>query len=306
VTDLIIRQIRRDELGAFAKLHVQWGTAVSPAIVDWEYFDPDLTREGMIVGALDGNVLIGTQAYIPYRGWWKDRTILTCKSESTLVSPDYRGQKVFDRMYALGFDLCRQAGVDCIWGFTTAVKPFAKVGFDVSGELYQEVLSWSPIKLYRAIRRGKSWNLNPQAWGHSAPVPVNRSTHGDFGLERDIRYVRHRYINNPSRNVAFVDSATGALFSYGGRFPFLLRISEVVDRSHLKAAVRRCRARIGNDFLGVERFSNHPVFGWGTLPGSAYVRRKTAMRIVFKWLGPLQGSPIPAFEIEEGYTEGVR
>lgn len=306
VSDLIIRQIRRDELEAFAKLHAQWGTGVSPAILDWEYFDPDLTREGIIVGAFDGDVLIGTQAYIPYRGWWKDRTILTCKSESTLVSPNFRGRKVFERMYALGFDLCGRAGVDCIWGFTSAEKPFAKVGFDVSGELFQEILSWSPIKLYRAIRQGKSLKLNPQPWSHGAPVPVNRSTRGDFGLERDVQYVRHRYVNNPVRNVAFVDSATGALFSYGGRLSFLLRISEVVDRSHLKAAVRRCKAQIGNEFLGLERFSNHPVFGWGTLPGSVYFRRKTAMRIVFKWLGSLEGLPIPEFEIEEGYAEGVR
>ncbi len=55
-------------------------------------------------------------------------------------------------MYALGFELCHQAGVDCIWGFTSAVKPFTKVGFDVSGEVFQEILSWSPIALYRAIR----------------------------------------------------------------------------------------------------------------------------------------------------------
>lgn len=306
MSELIIRQIRRDELEAFAKFHARWGREVSPAILDWEYFDADLARGGIIVGAFDRDVLIGTQGYIPYRGWWKERTILTCKSESTLVSPEYRGRKVFDRMYSLGFDLCREARVDCIWGFTSAEKPFAKVGFDVSGELFQEILSWSPIKLYRAIRQGKRSKLDPQPWGHDAPLPVERSTRGDFGLERDIQYVRHRYINNPSRSIAFVDRETGALFSYGGRLPCLLRVSEVVERSQLGAALRRCKAHVGDDFLGVERVSNHPVFGWGTLPGSAYFRRKTPLRIVFKWLGSLEALPVPEFEIEEGYTEGVR
>jgi len=30
------------------------------------------------------------------------------------------------------------------------------------------------------------------------------------------------------------------------------------------------------------------------------------MRIVFKWLGPLEGQPIPSFDVEEGHTEGLR
>jgi hypothetical protein len=306
VSDLIFRRVGKGELDAFAGLHARQGTSVTPAVLEWEYFDPDLTREGIIVGAFDGDALIGTQAYIPYPGWWKDRAILTAKSESTLVSPEYRGQKVFDRMYALGFELCREAGVDCIWGFTSAEKPFAKVGFDVSGELFQEILSWSPIRLYRAIRQGKSTRSSARRWEGKAPVVVARSRLGDFGLERDAAYVRHRYLNNPMRDIAYVDSATGTLFSYGGRHSYLLRVSEVVDRAQLTGAVRRCKADVGTDFLGVERFSDHPALGWGTLLGSAYLHRRTALRIVFKWLGPLEGSPIPQFEIEEGYTEGVR
>jgi hypothetical protein len=302
---LIFRRIRRDELGAFSALHAQAGKVVSPAVLEWEYFDPDLTREGIVVGAFDGDSLIGTQAYIPYRGRWQERSILTCKSESTLLSPSYRGQKVFERMYALGFELCRQAGVDCIWGFTSAVKPFTRVGFDVSGELFQEILSWSPIALYRAIRHGVQPTLSPSNWDAGTLGPLERPGPGIFGLQRDARYVRHRYINNPVRRIGFIDVESGTLFSYGGRQPYLLRVSEVVDRGQLTAAVRRCRARVGKQFLGLERFSNHPALGWATLPGSVSYRRKTAMRIVFKWLGSLEGQPVPELEVEEGYTEGI-
>ena len=306
MSDLIIRPIRRDELEAFAALHAQTGRALTPALLEWEYFDQDLTREGIIVGAFDQQTLIGTQGYIPYRGWWKDRTILTCKSESTLVAPSHRGRQVFDRMYALGFELCRQAGVECIWGFTSAEKPFAKVGFDVSGELFQEILSWSPITLYRAIRHQAIPKVSPQSWRAGPLDGLQRPGPGEFGLERDIGYFRHRYLNNPLRDIAFVDHAGGILFSYGGSHPYLLRVSEVVDPSQLAAAVRRCKARVGRDFLGVERSTNHPGFGWGTLPGAVYYRRKTPMRIVFKWLGALEGRPIPRFDVEEGYAEGVR
>ena len=306
MTDLVVREIRRDELEAAAGFHARWGRAVSPATLDWEYFDSDLTREGILLGAFDGEAIVGTQGYIPYRGWLKDRAVLTCKSESTLVSPEYRGRKVFDRMYALGFDLCEQAGVDCIWGFTSAEKPFAKVGFDVSGELFQEIVSWSPIRLYHAIRRGKPPASNPRPWTQRAAPSVARSAGGDFGLTRDEQYVRHRYINNPARDIAFLDGETGALFSYGGRLPFLLRLSEVVDRSRLEPALRRCKSEVGREFLGIERFSNHPALGWMTLPGSTYFRRKTPLRIVFKWLGPLSDTRVPDFDVEEGYTEGVR
>jgi hypothetical protein len=305
VSDLIFRQIRRDELGAFSALHAQAGKVVSPAVLEWEYFDPDLVREGIVVGAFDGDSLIGTQAYIPYRGRWQERAILTCKSESTLLSPSYRGQKVFERMYTLGFELCRQAGVDCIWGFTSAVKPFTKVGFDVFGELFQEILSWSPIALYRAIRRGVEPRLTLPVADVGSLDPLERPGADIFGLQRDARYVRHRYINNPVRRIAFIDAESGTLFSYGGRQPYLLRVSEVGDRAQLTAAVRRCKARVGKHFLGLERFTNHPAFGWGTLPGSICYRRKTAMRIVFKWLGSLEGQPVPELHVEEGYTEGI-
>lgn len=309
MTELSIRAVRRDELAAFAALHAASGSSMSPTMLEWEYFDRDLAREGILVGAFDGDTMIGTQGYIPYPGWWKDQAILTCKSESTLLLPAYRGRKLFDRMYALGFDLCRQAGIDCIWGFTSAEKPFAKLGFDVSGELFQEILSWSPFRLYRAIRHGVETTVSgtrvpPVAT--TALEALHQRRPGEFGVDRDARYLRHRYVNNPSRDIAAIDEAAGVLFSYGGRHPVLLRISEVVDRFGLRDALRRCRTRIGQDFWGVERFTNHPVLGWGTMPGSVFYRRRTAMRIVFKWLGPLEGQPIPSFDVEEGHTEGLR
>lgn len=93
MSELTVRAIGRDELDAFAKLHAEQGKVVPPAVLEWEYFDPDLTRQGIVVGAYDGDALIGTQAYIPYRAWWMERAVLSCKSESTLLSPSYRGRK---------------------------------------------------------------------------------------------------------------------------------------------------------------------------------------------------------------------
>lgn len=72
-----------------------------------------------------GNKIIGTQSAIPMvfiNG--KGETVLTAKSEDTFVHPDYRGHKLFDRMYELLFSECKNAGIQYLWGFTYARKPF--------------------------------------------------------------------------------------------------------------------------------------------------------------------------------------
>ena len=59
-----------------------------------------------------GNKIIGTQSAIPMvfiNG--KGETVLTAKSEDTFVHPDYRGHKLFDRMYELLFSECKNAGI---------------------------------------------------------------------------------------------------------------------------------------------------------------------------------------------------
>ena len=44
MSNLNIRPIRRDELPAFAALHAQTGRALTPELLEWEYFDRDLAR----------------------------------------------------------------------------------------------------------------------------------------------------------------------------------------------------------------------------------------------------------------------
>ena len=207
-------------------------------------------------------------------------------------------------MYALGFDLCRQAGVDCIWGFTSAQKPFAKVGFDVSGELFQEIVSWCRQALSRhpgGDRRVEPPALDP---ARSARCVARSKTGGDSADAHE-RYVRHRYLNNPARNLAFMDGETGALFSYGGAARSCSGCPRSsADRSRLEPALRAARRRW--DASSWES-SDSPIVRRSveTLPGSAYFRRKTPLRIVFIWLGPLSGTPVPDFDVE-GYTKGVR
>jgi len=76
--------------------------------------------------------VIGTQCAIPINLVDSEGNVYrTAKSEDTLLNPAYRGKKVFDRMYALLFEECRKNGILYIWGFTSAQKPFLKIGFDI-------------------------------------------------------------------------------------------------------------------------------------------------------------------------------
>lgn len=99
----------------------------------WE-FQQGPAGPAIYVVAVDSklNRVVGTQCAIPlYVTNAAGARILTAKSEDTLVDPGYRGRSIFERMYAMLFDECRKTGVVAIWGFTYAIKPFAKLGFEI-------------------------------------------------------------------------------------------------------------------------------------------------------------------------------
>ena len=81
--------------------------------------------------ACDGDLVIGTQAMLPIEMRIGRETVLTGKSESTLISPVYRGTGVINRLYEYAVDTCIQKGMQFIWGFTEAVHAFQRFGFNV-------------------------------------------------------------------------------------------------------------------------------------------------------------------------------
>jgi hypothetical protein len=99
----------------------------------WEYQQGPAGRAIYVVAVdPETNRVVGTQCAIPlYVTNASGERILTAKSEDTLVDSGYRGRNIFERMYALLFDECRKARIVAIWGFTYAIKPFRKLGFDI-------------------------------------------------------------------------------------------------------------------------------------------------------------------------------
>ena len=129
---------------------------------EWEFFEGPFGKAIYVI-AVDESVatrikIVGIQCAIPIELISSmGVTVLTAKSEDTLVDPGYRGQKIFERMYELLFDECRKAGINYIWGFTPANKAFERLGFEIPFKAEQALLVFKPAAAYDYLKK-----LNPQ------------------------------------------------------------------------------------------------------------------------------------------------
>lgn len=115
----------------------------------WEYNSAPAGRAIYVI-AEHGNKVVGTQCAIPYYVIDKNNNqTLTAKSEDTLVSPDYRGKRIFENMYSLLIEECKKNKISFIWGFTYADKPFRKIGFEIP---YKSTMGLMTLKPFKATR----------------------------------------------------------------------------------------------------------------------------------------------------------
>src|SRR5262245_56751663 len=118
-----IRLMLDGDIGAVNEVYNNaYGNIRPLSFFEWEFLQgPWGQANYVIVEDLDrpGNKIIGTQSAIPIvfvNG--AGENVLTAKSEDTFVHPEYRGHKLFDRMYDLLFEECKKRGIEYIWGFT--------------------------------------------------------------------------------------------------------------------------------------------------------------------------------------------
>src|SRR5436190_4926263 len=108
-------------------------TARGKGQFEWEFLNAPAGKAIYVVAVdVSNGRIIGTQCVIPIDLVMDDgRTVRSGKSEDTLVDPGYRGRGVFELMYGPLFEECGRQGIVAIWGFTSAVKPFKRLGFEV-------------------------------------------------------------------------------------------------------------------------------------------------------------------------------
>lgn len=114
----------------------------------WEFAENTYDTDQILYAIVkDGSRIVGTQAFIPIQMIDPNGIFWTAKSEETLVDPNYRGQKLFDKMYSLLFEEAEKRGFAYVWGFTPAEKAFKKLGFEMPGKTSQMLF---PMQ-YRAL-----------------------------------------------------------------------------------------------------------------------------------------------------------
>lgn len=121
----------------------------------WEFRGPRGADPLMVV-ALEGGRVLGTQAAIPLQMVDCGDLLLTAKSEETLIAPELRGLGIFGRMYEVLLTRCREVGVSVIWGFTPATKAFENLGFETPWKTQQ--LFFPLVSVAAREAAGREWN----------------------------------------------------------------------------------------------------------------------------------------------------
>lgn len=117
----------------------------------WEFHNCPFGKSIYVI-ANDGDKIVGTNCVIPIvLTNSKNELILTGKSEDTLVDTDYRGQNIFNNIYDFLFRQCANKGINIIWGFTSAKKPFQKLDFQVPFDHQQSLIVNDIISSYRYL-----------------------------------------------------------------------------------------------------------------------------------------------------------
>ncbi|HMI66165.1 MAG TPA: GNAT family N-acetyltransferase [Cyclobacteriaceae bacterium] len=157
----------------------------------WE-FRKSPALPGIYIVAKDRQTgkVVGCQGAIPVDViTGKGETVLTAKSEDTLVHPDYRGLNIFENMYKLLFDQSQKRGIQYIWGFTYAKKPFTKLGFDTPYIVSQSLMAFDILGAARYLLR---YNRTKTLWsktkmlalcGFSKVVSLKRNFSADSHLK---------------------------------------------------------------------------------------------------------------------------
>ncbi|MDI1353359.1 MAG: GNAT family N-acetyltransferase [bacterium] len=129
---------------------------------NWEFNSSPAGPSIYVIAELEKRI-VGTQCIIPYNMITSDnKTILSGKSEDTLVAQDQRGKKIFEKMYALLIEECKKKKIECIWGFTYATKPFFRLGFTVpfKSSMGLMVLNSANAEKYLSSRSSKNSALD--------------------------------------------------------------------------------------------------------------------------------------------------
>jgi hypothetical protein len=128
----------------------------------WEFEECPAGKAIYTMAVDENDNILGIQAGIPITIITSSNdTFLSIKSEDTLVNIDacsqYKKRDVFKELYTFFIGKCKLLDARCIWGFTYALKPFKRIGFEIPFRSKQLLLVIHPSKAYLHLA-----GLNPK------------------------------------------------------------------------------------------------------------------------------------------------
>lgn len=136
----------------------------------WEYRTYDKNKS-VFAFATDNGKIIATQGMLPINIMIGSKTVLSGKSESTLLLPLYRGKRVMEQLYDYAANNCIANGMQFIWGFTPAVNAFKKYGFN------------SHQGIQCMVKRGNIWTAMRLISSRQLPIWRRVSAIGKFFIK---------------------------------------------------------------------------------------------------------------------------
>jgi len=125
---------------AFSLHNETYSGARTPSDWIWEYkcCFPSLS---VFTVVRDRGRIVGTQGMLPIYLSIGGKKHLTGKSENTLLEKSYRGRGLFRDLYSHAITACKERGMCCVWGFTSAPAATSalrnKLGFSIYDKVIQ-------------------------------------------------------------------------------------------------------------------------------------------------------------------------
>jgi hypothetical protein len=164
----------------------------------WEFHNAPAGNSIYIIAEDDGKV-VGTQCIIPiFLITDKGERILSGKSEDTLVDPTYRGKDIFNGMYHLLFEECTNNKIMVIWGFTSAKKPFQKLGFDIPYDHSQVIMvnNLTPSYSYlSALNKNNKYNDRIKIAGLCLLSKLKKETTFSRSFSKEYQFKQEPVVN---------------------------------------------------------------------------------------------------------------
>jgi predicted acetyltransferase len=136
---------------ALAIRNRSFGVLSGDAVADYEARMRRSIEAGTMLGAYDGDLLVGRALIWPFRQWWGGRDIAMAGVAGVVVAPEYRGRGVGGALMGAVIDRGRELGFAVSALYPATVPVYRHRGWEIAGAQYRFSVE---ARLLRELRGG--------------------------------------------------------------------------------------------------------------------------------------------------------